>query len=182
MKKKEYKKKLEKEKISMREFESNNINGNVKKIIYITLGVLLFLFIMFAFTKIKTGEWNFFTSKNQKFYTASMQTTKILCGSILNRDDSEYFVLAYNFKDEDAVIYDSILTKYQSSQKIIPYYTLDLSNDRNNICLSNKLNISNNINELKLTSPVLIKVKDKKVASYYTNISDIKTELYTYVD
>ena len=137
---------------------------------------------MFAFTKVKTGEWNIFTRKNTTNYTAEIQTTKILCGQTLNRSDSEYFVLAYNIGDDDVTLYDSILERYNNSTKKIPLYKLDLSNSRNNSCKSDKLTISNNVKELKFQVPSLVKVRNGIIVNSYTNYDLIKDTLLTYVD
>lgn len=181
MKKKEMKKRLEKEKRSMREFDSN-ANINMKTILVLTVSVVGFVLLMFAFTKIKTGEWKLFTKQNDVVYKAEIQTTKILCGSILNRKEEEYYVLAYQMEEDNAVLYNSILEKYNSSRTKLPLYTVDLSNSRNNICLSDTLNITNDARTLKLTIPTLLKVSNKQVVSHNTNYDNIKNELFSYVD
>ena len=137
---------------------------------------------MFVFTKIKTGEWNLFTKENNIFYTAEAQTEKILCGSILNRSDEEYYVLAYQMQEDNASLYQSIIEKYNSSSRKISLYQLDLSNSRNNICLSDNLSITNDVSTLKLVVPTLLKVKNGQIVSTITNYDQIKNELYTYVD
>lgn len=177
MKKKEMKKRLEKEKRSMREFDSNS-NINLKTVLILTFSVIGFVLLMFAFTKIKTGEWNLFTKNNNVLYKAEIQSTKILCGSILNRKDTEYYVLAYEMAEDNAVLYNSILEKYNNSQNKFPIYTLDLSNSRNNICLGDTLNITNDITKLKLTVPTLLKVSNKQIVSSKVSYDDIKNELF----
>ena len=182
MKKKEIQKKLKKEKISMREYEMNSTNKNVKNGIIIACSVLAFIGLMFVFTKIKTGEWNLFTRENNINYTAETQTEKITCGSILNRTDEEYFVIAYQMDEDSASLYQSIIDKYDSSTKKIPLYQLDLGNSRNNMCLGDSLVITNDVTTLKLVVPTLLKIKNNKVVSNITNYNSIKNELYTYVD
>ena len=182
MKKKEYKKRLEKEKREMREFRESDSSASLKSGLIIASCVIGFVLLMFAFTKIKTGEWNFFTRKNDIVYKAEIQSTKILCGSVLNRSDSEYFVLAYELKEDTVSLYDSILEKYNSSKTKLPLYKLDLSNSRNNICKSDTINISNNASELKLTVPTLIKVKNGQITESYTSYDQIKQVLNSYVD
>ena len=182
MKKKEMKKQLEKEKRGMREYQLNNDEKNIKNVIIITCCVVAFIGLMFVFTKIKTGEWNLFTKENNIFYTAETQTEKILCGSILNRSDEEYYVLAYQMQEDNASLYQSIIEKYNSSSRKISLYQLDLSNSRNNICLSDNLSITNDVSTLKLVVPTLLKVKNGQIVSTITNYDQIKSELYTYVD
>lgn len=182
MKKKDYKKKLEKEKKDLRDYNEKNEGINTKTFIYITIGVVGFILLMFVFTKIKTGEWNIFTKENSFKYGAEIQNTKILCGSVLNREDSEYYVLGFNMQDDNASLYESIVEKYNGSKDKLPLYKLDLSNSRNNICKSDTLNITSDITTLKLVTPTLIKVKDGKIIENYTNYDSIKNHLFSYVD
>ncbi len=182
MKKKEMQKKLKKEKVSMREYEMNSTNKNVKNGVIIACSVIAFIGLMFVFTKIKTGEWNLFTKENNINYTAEVQTEKITCGSILNRSDEEYLVVAYEMDEDSASLYQSIIEKYNNSSKKIPLYQLDLSNSRNNMCLADDLVVTNDVTTLKLVVPTLLKIKNNKVVSSLTNYDSIKNELYTYVD
>lgn len=181
MKKKEYKKRIEKEKRQLRKLEEKSIDGNLKTGLIITLCVIAFVLLMFIFTKVKTGEWNLFTKENNITYSAEIGTTKVLCGSVLNRIDEEYFVLAYNMSDDEAMLYESILDKYSSSSDVLPFYKLDLSNSRNGICTSDNINISNDINELKVNNPTLLKIKNGKIINYYTTYDSIKNILLSYI-
>ena len=182
MKKKEYKKRMEKEKQAMRDFQENDTTKNIKNGIIITAVVLVFLLLMFVFTKVKTGEWNLFTRKNNINYAAEAQTTKILCGQVLNRSEDEYFVLAYEMDEDTSSLYDSIIQRYNEVTDKLSLHTLDLSNSRNGSCKADKINVSNNIKELKLSVPSLIRVKGSKVVASYTDYDAIKNTLYSYVD
>jgi len=182
MKKKEYKKRLEKEKREMREFNSMDSDTSIKNGLIIAGCVVGFVLLMFAFTKIKTGEWDLFTKENDITYKAEIQTTKILCGQTLNRSDSEYYVLAYETGEDTVSLYDSVLERYNASSKALPLYKLDLSNSRNGICKSDTLNISNNISELKLSVPTLIKVVNGNITESYKSYDEIKNKLLSYVD
>ncbi len=182
MKKKDYQKRLEKEKKDLRDFNSRNEGINVKTFIYITIGVVGFVFLMFTFTKIKTGEWNLFTKPNQVTYSAEIQDVKILCGSILNREDEEYYVLAFEMKEDSASLYESVIEHYNNASNKIPLYKLDLSNSRNGLCLSDTPNITNDITNLKLSIPTLIKVRGGNIIESYTSYDSIKNTLFSYVD
>ena len=181
MKKKEYKKMLEKEKREKKEYKESNAGMNLKTFVIISICVILFIILMYTFTKIKTGEWNLFTKENSVTYSAEMQDVKILCGSILNRKEEEYFVLAYDIKDESSSIYETIIERYNGKSSNIKLYKLDLSNSRNGICMGD-LNITNDITSLKLSIPTLIKVKNGNIVESYTDYNSIKTTLLSYVD
>ena len=174
MKKKEYQKRIAKEKRDMKQYNERNANMSVKTTLIILVSVLAFVFLMFTFTKIKTGEWNLFTKMNSMNYTAEIQSEKILCGGVLDRQDNEYFVLAYEMKEDNASLYNSIVENYHLN---IPIYKLDLSNSRNGICKADSALISNNIEELKLSVPTLIKVSNKQIVNSYTTYDDIKNIL-----
>ena len=85
-------------------------------------------------------------------------------------------------KEDSASLYQSLISKYNDSKRKITLYQLDLSNSRNNICLADNLNITNDITTLKLVVPTLLKIKNGKIVSTITNYDQIKQELYTYVD
>ncbi len=182
MKKKEYQRRLAKEKQDMKDYRESNAGMNVKTFIIIAGCVIGFVLLMFVFTKIKTGEWNLFTKENDITYRAEIQDVKILCGSVLNRSDSEYFVLAYEMNEDSASMYETIIEKYNGASSKIKLYKLDLGNSRNNICRGDTLNITNDITNLKLTIPTLIKVRNGQIVENYTDYNTIKNILFSYVD
>ena len=181
MKKKEYQKMLAKEKKERKEYKESNAGINLKTFITISICVIAFVLLMFAFTKIKTGEWNLFTKENSVTYSAEVQDVKILCGSVLNRKDDEYFVLAYDISDDSSALYETVIERYNSASSKPKLYKLDLSNSRNNICKGD-LNITNDVTNLKLSVPTLIKVKNGSITENYTNYDAIKNTLLAYTN
>lgn len=182
MKKKEYQKRLAKEKQDMKEYNDSNHGISVKSFIIIAVCVVGFVLLMFVFTKIKTGEWNPFTRENSITYSAEVQSTKILCGSILNREDSEYYVMAFEMNEDNASLYETIIEKYNKASNKLSLYKLDLGNSRNNICHADTANITSDLASLKLSVPTLIKVSGGKVIESYTDYNSIKNTLFSYVD
>ena len=168
MKKKEYQKQLAKEKKELKDLQLGDKEKNIRSVIIITVSVLAFFFLI--------------TRKNNTTYTAEIQTTKILCGQVLNRSEKEYFVLAYDISDDTVMLYDSILERYNNASSKLPLYKVDLSNSRNNTCKSDKLTISNSVKELKFQVPSLVKVKNGIVVDSYTSYDTIKNTLLSYVD
>ena len=83
--------------------------------------------------------------------------------------------------EDNASIYETIVERYNSSASKIPLYKLDLGNSRNNICRGDSLNIVNDVTQLKLVVPTLIKIKDGKIVENYTNYETIKNILFSYV-
>ena len=166
----------------MKEYNDLNQGINVKSFVIIGVSVVAFVLLMFVFTKIKTGEWNLFTRENSVTYSAEIQQTKILCGSILNREDSEYYVMAYEMNEDSASLYETVIERYNSAPNKINLYKLDLGNSRNSICRADNANITNDLATLKLSAPTLIKVSDGRIVSNYTDYNAIKNILFSYVD
>ena len=126
--------------------------------------------------------YNYLQRENSITYTAEIQNTKIICGSILNREDNEYFVLGYEMNEENATLYETIIERYNSSSNKINLYKLDLGNSRNSICKGDSLNISNDLTNLKLTVPTLLKISNGQIVENYTDYNSIKNKLLSYVD
>ena len=166
----------------MKEYRESNHGISVKSFVIIAVCVIGFVLLMLVFTKIKTGEWNLFTRENSITYSAEVQSIKILCGSLLNREDSEYYVLAYEMNEDNAMLYESIIEKYNNATNKLPIYKIDLGNSRNNICRADTANITSDLASLKLSVPTLIKVSDGKVIENYTDYNSIKNILFSYVD
>ena len=85
-------------------------------------------------------------------------------------------------KEDNASLYETVIEKYNGSTNKIKLYKVDLGNSRNNICKGDSINITNDITNLKLIVPTLIKVKDGKIVENYTSYETIKNVLFSYGD
>jgi hypothetical protein len=175
MKKKEYKKRLEREKALKPTFDLEK-KDDVMKIFKIFIGVMLFISIMFIITKFITGEWSLSSNKNNTQEEA--RTNKTICGSILSLDEtSEYYVLMYDFTGTDAKLYDIIKSNYESKTSKKNLYILDFSNVLNKSCFAsddNSINIVNNLGELRAKDPTLLKIENKSIVDYKVGKDAIK--------
>ena len=107
-----------------------------------------------------------------------ISSTKIIVGSILNRPYNTYYVLAYKSKDNSSVVYETLLSMYQSKEKALKVYVVDLDNRLNENYYSEEGNPkATKIQDLKISSPTLIKVTDKKISKYVEGQESIKKEL-----
>lgn len=110
---------------------------------------------------------------------------RISIGTLLNRPESEYYVMIYNTNDSNAIVYSTLLTQYmsKSSEKdYIKIYYCDLENKIN----SNYYNVNNDnksnpdakkISELDLGDITLIKVKNGKIIKYVEDYNKIESIL-----
>jgi len=103
----------------------------------------------------------------------------VTVGTMLNKSNDEYYVLAYNSQDVEAIYYSSLMTKYQAKEKLNIYF-LDLDNSLNEKYNANGGETNpkaKTIEELKLGKITLINVKNGKINKYIEDIEQIKVAL-----
>ena len=130
----------------------------------ITIGVILFIGITFAFINISNGNWNLFNKKNRNI--TEIDSKMLIVGTMFNKEDEEYLVLAYDMSTMDADIYNYLSKNYYDSPNL---YLIDLSSGFNQDFIAENTNISNDLDSLKFGGPTLLLInKDKITASYTT--------------
>ena len=101
-------------------------------------------------------------------------------GTIFNRPYNEYYVMAYDGTDDDAMYYSALITKYKKKDNALKIYYCDLNNDLNKEYKSesgkgNK--DAKNVSELSFGKVTLIKVKNGSITNYIEDIEKIKNIL-----
>ena len=105
----------------------------------------------------------------------------VIAGTMLNKGEKEYYVLAYNNENLNSALYSSLASKYSSKDKALAIYHLDTGNNLNkDYVASNESEVNVNtstIESLKLGELTLLKIKNKKIEKAITDIEIIKKEL-----
>lgn len=112
--------------------------------------------------------------------------SQITLNQLLNRREAEYYVLAtkdslysglgyinVNYND----LYNSYINKYLEQDNSLKFYYVDLDNALNKKFISEELNISDNINELKINDEILFKIKDGIIEKTYVGNDEIIDKL-----
>ena len=142
----------------------------IKSLVVITIGVLVFLGIAYLGMNIIKGNIKFGKEEIQIDDTVE---NGVICGTLLTQEESEYYVLAYSFNDNDTnKLYSAVLSMYQGT-----IYQLNTDSGLNKTCVGEKLTINNDVTKLQLTSPTLLHVKDGKIDKSYNTQQDIMTAL-----
>ena len=169
MKKKEILKEQKKLKEQRKEVASLfNDDKEVYNVFKIALGVILFIGLVFVGMNVINGNWNLFTKDNKK--VTEIDSKMVIAGTMFNKEDKEYLVLAYNMKDEKDTIYYAASSSYQGDKKL---YYLDLSSGFNEKFIGDKPVISNDLNKLKFSGATLLVIKSDKITKSYTKEADI---------
>lgn len=144
-------------------------------ILVLVVGVILGIYF---FTK------NFVAKDEDKKANETKEVTfdysKIIFGELLNRPYDEYYVIAYDAKNDPQMnYYGNLAYVYGAKENSLKVYTADL-NDSMNAKFYNK-DKSNpkakSVAELAVGDLTLIKVKDSQIVKYLEDIEAIKAEL-----
>ena len=107
----------------------------------------------------------------------TIQYSKIIVGSILNRDEKDYYVLVEAKDDSNISDYESSINIYNNKEKHLRFYTVDLSDPFNESYVSDEAKLDvKKISDIKFSETTLLHIQDGKIASYRVG-EDISTYL-----
>ena len=162
---KEQKKYKEQQKEVASLFKSDkDIYSNTWKI---SLGVILFFALSFCLINIINGNWNIFTKSNTN---TEIDTHMVVVGTMFNKNEDEYIVMAYDLSKEENNIYSYLVSNYYNEKEL---YILDLSSGFNDPFIGEQTVISSDLEKLKFAGPTLLVIKGDSIVSSYTNEKDI---------
>ena len=154
-----------------------NYNEDVVKIVKILVVVVLVLGLVYLGTAILTGEINL-GKETKEEAEVEIQYEEIIAGEILNRIDTEYYVLLFNFTSDDATNLLTLKDSYSHVNNSLPVYIVDLDKKFNSILtpLENEeiIEIPSNVSDLRVKDATLLKVKGGKVISRVTTFDNIE--------
>lgn len=156
--------------------EINNVEQYSIKNMIIIVFIISIIFLLFYFITTFLVKPVIIDSTNNSI--EQIDSTKITLGNLLNRNNKEYYVLCtkpslykenFNYNE----IYNNYINDYSKKENSLNFYSVDLDDALNKSYLSDKINISEDLTNLKVNDEVLFKIKDKKIESYYVGNSEI---------
>lgn len=145
----------------------------VKNVIIVILIIMAVLVSFYFITKYVLEH----KKDNTPVVESVIDREKIMFGQIFSRSDDEYYVIAYNESGKSKDIYNKYIDKYNSKDSHIKFYEINLDDAFNKNFVSNKSNIVEDIDNLKVSGDTLFKIKDKKIELYKEGTSDISSYL-----
>jgi len=141
-----------------------NDDKEVYDIFKILLGVILFIGLAFVLINIFNGTWNIFNKSNGE--ETKIDPNMLMVGTMFNKEDGEYLVLAYDMSDDNNTYYSALASMYSGSIKL---YYLDLSSGFNRDYIGDATSISSDLTKLKFSGPTLMLInKDTITKSFVT--------------
>lgn len=150
-------------------------NNEIGKLIKIVLIVTIIMIIFYGVTIVVTKSANS-TKKKEKAKDTSIQYSKIIVGTMLDKN-GDYYVLLEKDDDEHLSEYKNSLQMVGISDQENKVYEIDLSSSFNSKYLSDEGNYSSNLDEFKVKGTTLIKVSDHNIVENYDNYDSIKAKL-----
>lgn len=150
---------------------------NYAKGIKLTIIVVLVLAIVYFLTALAMGEIKFGRKEEEEKVVTSIQYEEIMAGQIFNRSDEEYYVIAFDFTDQFATYYLTLRDDYLKEDDHLPIYILDLEKKMNEGILlqddDDYIEQPTWVEDLKVSSPTLLRIKNHKVVSRITSRENI---------
>ncbi len=152
-------------------------NNEMKKLIQISIIVILIFGIFYLITKVATD--NTFEDEDIP-REVEISFEEIILGDLLNQKDEEYFVLVTFEDDVYNSLYRSYLDEYYKEEREEGRYFANINNIFNKKYIGEESNFD--INDLKFKESTLVKVKDGKLLETYEGPDAIKDYLKKIID
>ena len=153
---------------------------SLKSFLLIILVLVIILGIFYFITTLVVKPVN--PTDNDNGVTI-IDETKITLNNLLNRKEKEYYVLATkennNTQTNYQTLYNNYINEYKKQEGVLTFYNVNLDDALNKGYISDKLNISNDLSELKVNDDILFKIKDNKIEEYFAGSKNIHKQLST---
>lgn len=164
--------------INIDKYETDEVK-EVKRFIIILFSIIIIALIVYGVTKLVNKNND--TDVNDYYTAGEIDYDIVTVGTLFNRSESEYYVIAYDGEGNNAIYYSALINKYMAMEKSLKVYFCDLSNILNKGHYVGENGTSNKnatkSSELAFKNLTLIKIKNGKIVKYVETLDTIKTEL-----
>ena len=156
----------------------DSFDFDLKKNIYVALGILAFLLVFYLLTIYITNKNTEKTDEEDKVETY-ISYKNIILGRSFDMGDGEYYVAYYDSTAEDiADNYNEVISTYQTDKGDLTIYVVDMHDALNASHSADVGNMSpTNASELQIHGPTLIKFDNHQVVEYIEGLDGIKEHL-----
>ena len=168
------KKKIDTKKLE-KELNASTEEEQARRMLRIILGVVTFLALVWIGYSIVNGDL-FKTKKKDE--EVVIQNDIILAGTTFNRNESEYYVLFYDFDGDNSTACATIFTVYKNTKpEGTKMFVVNLGDKMNSkVLVTERASVNTeNATELKVMDATLLKIKDGKVVDTYAGIDEVNS-------
>ena len=132
--------------------------------------VIAFFVVIYLITGLFiTKDFSWFDKKEKDTEEKTEETNKILAAESLKQSEEDYYVYYYDSTDEKE---DATNATYMINEKV---YKVDLHDAFNSNYVGEPSGVVDNINDLKVQNPTIIKVSSEKITNIYSGTEEIKS-------
>jgi len=143
-------------------------------LILVSIGIIAFLLYFITAKYIIKDE---FQNKPETTET-TIYYDQVKVGNVFNRPYDEYYIMAFESEDNNAVYYSALMNSYASKEKSIKIYFLNLSVEMNKEYIKETGNSkATKPSELAFKGTTLLKISKGKIVEYYEDITKIENAL-----
>ena len=152
-----------------KKYTTNRTSGSeATTVVWILVGVVAVLLVTYFIACLMTGEIKLGKEKEEEKAAVEIQYDEILAGQTFTREESEYYVFYFDFTSNYASAYATYRESYISDLESLEMYLVDLSKGFNQQILvtddeSTYKEHPDKLEELKVVSPTILKISNKKV-------------------
>lgn len=160
---------------NVKEVQQENIDNKVtiKKFVIILIILMVLFILTYLFTGIfATKDIKWFSKNNEsEEENISNISNKILASESLKQSEEDYYVYFYDVTKENVEV--SNVINYLTNT----VYRVDLHDAFNSNFIGEPSGIVDEIENLKVTDPTVIKVSSEKIVSFYSGTEEITSSL-----
>jgi len=152
--------------------ESELRNNDLKKLLYLALGVTIVFFIFYGITLIVLkNEDKTIQTKTE------IDLNQILISQLFDQPESHYYVLITIANDANNNTYESLKKEYYKKEDHLIIYNANLNDPLNKSFEGDKTDLQGNIKNFKISKSTLIEIEDKTIKSIFEGSQDILEKL-----
>ena len=153
--------------------------SEIKRFAIILISIIVIIVIIYFVSNVLVKKKDTATSSNN-VTPGEIDYNTVSVGTILNREEDEYYVLVYDQNDSKSSIYATYGALYTNYNNKLKVYYCDLGNEINKSYVAidgNSNPKAKNVTDFKFGEITLLKIKNKKINKYLEDADAIKKEL-----
>lgn len=171
------KEQLKRQKLEKKYNKDISTNPELETVLKIFIWLLIITGISYFIVATVRGEINLFGKNNDtiKDNSNQIQYEEIIAGETFNKTDADYMIVYLSFTSDVATTMLAAVDSYKAKTDAVPIYIVDMDKGFNKNYVSTDVNnvVYGEIENLKIVTPSIIRIKDKKVTVNETGYAKI---------
>lgn len=169
---------MTKNKIKQEKYYSDE-QMEIRKFIKILIIIVILILGIYFFSRIFISKDLFNKeSDTPKIISGSINYDTTIIGAMLNKPETEYYVMLFDTKDPEAIYYSGLISSYRRNETALRVYTVDLSNELNKKYIKEENNLTpNDLDKFSVKDVALLKISKGKIIKSLSESEKIATEL-----